>query len=308
MTRYGLLICIAIVVSPALAGCGASDQNGDRAGVTALRPVPSGKLSIGVTEAHLGDATADAGRGREQRLSRGGRVDPGAVRPPLGRRDGVAGGASCPGAEDTPDAGNVDGVASATLCLLNGERADRGLAALKVDRDLEHAALGHAGDMVEHQYFSHSGRDGSQIADRVRATGYLRSEDWIIGENLAWGTGAMGSPRAIVTAWMGSAGHRANILSAGYREIGLGVVAGNPASGSGGATYATEFGAVRVTDQAAVKPGARARARSQRAKAKSRRTRARRARARVALSPRSGRGRVIGRVSVSTRAAGLGTG
>ena len=108
---------------------------------------------------------------------------------------------------------------------------------------------------------------------------------------------------------MGSAGHRANILRAAYREIGLGVVAGNPASGSGGATYATEFGAVRVTDQAAVK--ARARARSQRAKAKSRRTRARRARARrarVALSPRSGRGRVIGRVSVSTRTAGLGTG
>jgi uncharacterized protein YkwD len=306
VSRYALLICIAVVASPVLAGCGASDSSGDRAGTTALRPVPSGKLSIGVTQARLGDATSDAGSGREQQLSHGGRVDPSVVRPSQGRRDGVAGGASCPGADDSPDSGNLEGIASATLCLLNDERAQRGMAALAVDPDLQQAARGHAGDMVQHSYFSHEGRDGSQIADRIRATGYLRSEDWIIGENLAWGTGAMGTPRGIVTAWMGSEGHRANILRAAYREIGLGVVAGNPASGSGGATYATEFGAVRVTDQAAVKT--RTRARTQRAKAKSRHARARKAKARAALSPHSSRGRVIGQVSVSANAAGLGTG
>jgi uncharacterized protein YkwD len=302
--RFALLLCVASVASFSLAGCGSSDSNGDRAGGPALRTAPSGKLSVGVTEAHLGDATADAGRGREQRLSHGGRVDPGATRPPAGGRDGVAGGASCPGAELSPDASNVATVSTATLCLLNGERADRGLTALSVDRDLERAALRHADDMVEHDYFSHSGRDGSQIADRIRATGYLRSEDWIIGENLAWGTGSMGSAKSIVSAWMASSGHRANILKAGYREIGLGVVAGNPAGGSGGATYASEFGTVRGSDQAAVKPGAR----SQRAaKAKSRRARARRARARrarVALSPGSSRARIVGRALVAG-AAGL---
>jgi uncharacterized protein YkwD len=301
MHRYALFVCLAFVASPVLAGCGTSDHSGDRAGGAALRTAPSGKLSVGVTEAHLGDATTDAGRGREQRLSRGGRVDPGATRPRAGGRDGIAGSADCSGAEISPDAGNVATVSTATLCLINGERTSRGLTALTADRSLERAALRHAGDMVEHRYFSHEGRDGSQIADRIRAAGYLRSEDWIIGENLAWGSGSMGNAQSIVAAWMASSGHRANILRAGYREVGLGVVAGNPESGSSGATYASEFGTVRVSDQAAVKPGARARA-----KAKSRRARSRARRARVALSPSSARAKVVGR-SAQAGASRLGS-
>lgn len=301
MHRYALLLCIAFVASFSLAGCSSSPGGGDHAGGVSPRPAPSGKLSIGATEAHLGDATADAGQGRAQRLSRGGRVDPGAKQAPVGGREGVAGEVSCPNSDLTPDAGNVGEIAAATLCLVNAERTSRGLAALKTDRSLERAALGHASDMVEHSYFSHSGRNGSQVADRVRATGYLRSADWIIGENLAWGSGSMGAPSSIVGAWMRSSGHRDNILRGGYREIGLGVVAGNPASGSGGATYASEFGAVRVSDQASV--------RSQRAKAKSRKAkaRARKARARVALSPGSRKGRLVGRVASEARAAGLGS-
>ena len=300
MHRYALLLFIALVASFSLAGCSSSPDSGDRAGGVAPRLAPSGKLSIGATEAHLGDATADAGQGRQQRLSRGGRVDPGAKKSPQGGREGVAGEVSCPNSELSPDAGNVGEVAAATLCLVNAERTSRGLAALKVDRSLERAALGHASDMVEHSYFSHNGRNGSEIADRVRATGYFRSADWIIGENLAWGSGAMGAPSSIVGAWMRSSGHRDNILRAGYREIGLGVVSGNPASGSGGATYASEFGAVRVTDQASV--------RSQRAKAKSRKAkaRARKAKAHVALSPGSRKGRLVGSVASKARAAGLG--
>jgi uncharacterized protein YkwD len=288
------------VAGLSLAGCSSSPDSGDRAGGVAPPLAPSGKLSVSATEAHLGDATADAGRGREQRLSRGGRVDPGAKKAPLGGREGVAGNASCPNADIAPDAGNVGEVAAATLCLLNAERTSRGLAALQVDKSLERAALGHAREMVVYTYFSHIGRNGSQLADRVRATGYLRSADWIIGENLAWGSGDMGAPSTIVGAWMRSSGHRDNILRAGYREIGLGVVAGNPASGSGGATYASEFGAVRITDQAGV--------RSQRAKAKakSRKARARKARARAALSPGSARGRLVGSVASKARAAGLG--
>ena len=100
--------------------------------------------------------------------------------------------------------------------------------------------------MVEHLYFSHDGRDGSQPAERIRASGYLSSGGgWRIGENLAWGTGELASPKAIMAAWMGSPGHRANILQPAYREIGFGVLAGNPSSrGGGGATFVTEFGFV----------------------------------------------------------------
>ena len=98
--------------------------------------------------------------------------------------------------------------------------------------------------MVEHSYFSHAGRNGSQPAERIRASGYLSSGgSWRIGENLAWGTGELASPKAIMAAWMNSAGHRANILQPAYREIGFGVLAGNPSSRSnGGATFVTEFG------------------------------------------------------------------
>ena len=85
--------------------------------------------------------------------------------------------------------------------------------------------------MVEHSYFAHEGRDGSQPAERIRAAGYLSSAGrWRIGENLAWGTGELATPKAIMAAWMDSAGHRANILQPAYREIGFGVLAGNPAS------------------------------------------------------------------------------
>lgn len=307
MRHRALLASIAAAASLGLAGCGASGDDARGIGGHAARQAaPGGALSVGVTDARLGDATTDSSGGHELRLSPGGRIDPAATRPVPRERDGIGAGASCPGADLFPDARNLAGVAASTLCLLNGERADRGLVALRVEADLQGAALGHAGDMVEHRFFSHSGLNGSQVIDRIRATGYLSgSAEWTVGENLAWGTGTLGTPRAIVTAWMGSAGHRDNILRAGYREIGLGVVAGNPTDGAG-ATYATEFGAVRrVTREASVRPSARTHARRAKSRARSRTRRARRAR--VALSPRSRRGRIIGRVAATARAAGLGT-
>jgi uncharacterized protein YkwD len=302
-----LLASIAAAASLGLAGCGASGDSAGRIGGATPRPAaPAGPLSVGVTAARLGDATTDSSGGRELRLSPGGRIDPAATRVLPRERDGIGAGASCPGTDVLPDAGDLAGVAASTLCLLNGERADRGLVALRVESDLQHAALGHAGDMVEHRFFSHTGLNGSQVVDRIRATGYLGgSAEWTVGENLAWGTGTLGTPRAIVTAWMGSAGHRDNILRDGYREIGLGIVAGNPTDGAG-ATYATEFGSVRrVTHEAAVRPSTRTHARRAKSRTRSRARRTRRAR--VALSPRSRRGRIIGRVAASARAAGLGT-
>ena len=117
-----------------------------------------------------------------------------------------------------------------------------------------------------------------------------------------------------MAAWMNSAGHRANILQPAYREVGFGVLAGNPASrDSGGATFVTEFGfidrAVRTSagrsrqhQLPAAPPPRRASAapppagpRALRARrARARRARARAARARAALAPRSRRGRIVG--------------
>ena len=59
----------------------------------------------------------------------------------------------------------------------------------------------------------------------MRAVGYISSSrvGYEVGENIAWGTLYLATPRAIVAAWMASPGHRANILDARYRETGIGV-------------------------------------------------------------------------------------
>jgi hypothetical protein len=100
--------------------------------------------------------------------------------------------------------------------------------------------------MVARQYFSHDSLDGRTFIDRLRAAGYIPSDQrWLVGENLAWGTGSLATARSIVAAWMNSPGHRENILRPQFREIGLGIAPGNPAASDGaGATYATEFGVI----------------------------------------------------------------
>jgi len=62
-----------------------------------------------------------------------------------------------------------------------------------------------------------------------------------VGENIAYGSGDRSSPRSIGAAWMNSPPHRANILRASFREIGIGLASGTPVSVRG-ATYTTDFG------------------------------------------------------------------
>jgi uncharacterized protein YkwD len=162
------------------------------------------------------------------------------------RRDGVGAGASCPNPGLAPAPDSLGAIAAATLCLLNGERADRGLAPLALNPQLSAGAGAYAQDLVAGSYFSHTGRDGSDLRTRVARTGYLRHDRaWALGENLAWGTGSLATPGSIMVAWMNSPGHRDNILNPEFREIGIGIVTGNPARADGaGATYATDFGAI----------------------------------------------------------------
>jgi uncharacterized protein YkwD len=152
---------------------------------------------------------------------------------------------ACAGADLTPDTSNLAQVESATLCLLNAERTSRGLAGLRANAQLRSAALEHSGDMVAHQYFAHEDRSGGGPEDRIYDAGYMpKYGPWVIGENIAWGTDYLSTPREIVRAWMNSTPHRHNILYTDFREIGIGVVLGVPDPTLGdGATYSTEFGA-----------------------------------------------------------------
>ena len=156
---------------------------------------------------------------------------------------------ACTGADATPTARSITMARSATLCLLNQQRAAHGLGRLRAHRSLQGAAQRYAGAMVRGGFFSHVSPTGSTLEQRIRqGTRYLaHALRYEIGENIAWGEGAMGKPRAIVASWMASPGHRANILRPTFREIGIGITPGAPISGLSGpaATYANAFGTRR---------------------------------------------------------------
>ncbi len=157
---------------------------------------------------------------------------------------GTARAAGCPHAGTAASAVTYSEAKAAVICLLNRRRAAHGMGALRSNAALQMAARRHTADMVHNGFFSHVGSDGSKPVTRIRRTGYLTGySTWGVGENIAWGTGSYGTPASIVTAWMHSPGHRANVLNARYRQIGVGVVPGAPEhpSASGG-TYTTDFG------------------------------------------------------------------
>jgi len=160
----------------------------------------------------------------------------------------VASAAACSGARSTPKSGNLAKIRSATRCLINVQRRRHGVRPVRADRDLRQAARRHARHMVVKDFFAHESPSGVQLVHRVRAAGYLRGADgWSTGENIAWGSGPLATPAATVRAWMGSPGHRANLLGRRFREVGVGIVPGAPVASVGrrAATYATVFGTVR---------------------------------------------------------------
>jgi uncharacterized protein YkwD len=150
--------------------------------------------------------------------------------------------AACTSASASVNTASKRALVRATLCVLNVERGKHHLRPLRLNRKLASAARGHSGSMASRHYFSHDSLNGASFLDRIRRTGYLRgARSWNVGENIAWGSGRLSTPRAIGRAWMNSPGHRANILSGSFRAIGIGIAAGTP-SGGGGATYTTDFG------------------------------------------------------------------
>jgi uncharacterized protein YkwD len=154
--------------------------------------------------------------------------------------------ATCANADLVANAGNLDQIRAAILCLHNQIRGRKGLPLLKGNTKLRRAAEGHSAEMVQKRYFDHTSPTGATMVDRILAAGYVRAnQGWILGENLEWGTGSMSTPRGAVDAWMNSAGHRANILKRGYRHMGIGITLGIPSGGRTGATITVDFGARR---------------------------------------------------------------
>jgi uncharacterized protein YkwD len=161
--------------------------------------------------------------------------------------------AACDGAAAAPS----DAAATAaTLCLLNEQRAAHGLPAFVESTPLDSASSDYARDMVDRGFFDHVSPGGGTMMDRIKASGWVAATNaWTVGENIAWGSGDLGTPASIVDGWMHSAGHRANILNGSFAEIGIGIAAGAPRPGiDGGGTYVTDFGSRGTATAASAKP------------------------------------------------------
>jgi uncharacterized protein YkwD len=105
------------------------------------------------------------------------------------------------------------------VTIVNQERAKVGCPAVTVDDRLTAAARAHSADMAARNYFSHTTPEGVDFATRITNAGYRWSG---AGENIAKG---QRTPQEVMTSWMNSDGHKANILNCGYKNLGVGVAA-----------------------------------------------------------------------------------
>ena len=121
-------------------------------------------------------------------------------------------------------------IESAVLAGVNYQRANAGVAALKSSSALFSAARGHSKDMAENNFFSHTGSNGSSPFTRMASAGFSFSS---AAENIYAGSGSNDSAGSAVGAWMGSSGHRENMLNPTYTYAGVGYWC-NPNSQYGG--------------------------------------------------------------------------
>jgi uncharacterized protein YkwD len=125
-------------------------------------------------------------------------------------------------------------VVARVLDLTNAERTKVGAAPLTLSVELTVAAQSYSAVLASSDCFEHTCGPMPDFADRDTAAGYV---GWTaIGENLA---GGYTTPEAVVAGWMASPGHRANILSASFTEIGVGVATGSRRFGM---CWTQEFG------------------------------------------------------------------
>jgi uncharacterized protein YkwD len=131
---------------------------------------------------------------------------------------------------------------AAVRCEVNAIRVANGLPPVGTTKALRVAAARHSKDMVRRHYFAHVSPSGQTVTARVRRAGYLDgARRYRLGENIGWGSGSLGTPAAIVQAWMNSPPHRAIILTADFRDVGVGIAAGAPQGGDG-RTYTLDVG------------------------------------------------------------------
>jgi uncharacterized protein YkwD len=119
--------------------------------------------------------------------------------------------------DSTDDTNDSDDFVQQVVELTNARRAEVGSPPLKLQDNLQNAAMWMAQDMAQHDYIRHTDRQGRDIPGRLNAFQYT---GWTgLAENIGAGRK---TPADIVQGWMDSPHHRDNLLNPDYREIGIG--------------------------------------------------------------------------------------
>lgn len=133
----------------------------------------------------------------------------------------------------------------ALLCLVNQERARRGLRPMRYNRRLSGVAKRHAGDLVRFKFVGHDSPTRGGLMKRVKRSGWARGRArWTFGEIMGDGLNRGGTPRRIMRAWMRRPIHSKAILHPRFTSMGVGAVYGRPRgsrSKRGGRTYVMTF-------------------------------------------------------------------
>ncbi|MBR5229676.1 MAG: hypothetical protein IKW01_02375 [Firmicutes bacterium] len=110
----------------------------------------------------------------------------------------------------------ASGMTAEVIRMTNENRQRAGLSSLSANSSLNRLAQLKAEDMAKNGYFSHTSPSYGSAFDMLKASGIAYRT---AGENIAKG---QKSAQSVMTGWMNSAGHRENIMSSSYTEIGVG--------------------------------------------------------------------------------------
>ncbi len=140
----------------------------------------------------------------------------------------------------------MNALQSGVLSDLNAIRRAHGLIPLRLSSSLSAAATQHSEEMASVGYFSHNSANGSSFDKRIaRYYPMGHAHYWSVGENLLWSSPDVDAAGAL-NMWMNSPDHRANILNARWRQIGISAVHVNAGPGVFGnspvTVITTDFG------------------------------------------------------------------
>jgi uncharacterized protein YkwD len=167
-------------------------------------------------------------------------VDSSTVLPPLPEL--IAPETACPGQSDESlSSASQEGTMG---CMINFARSKVGEASLAGVAPLNDSSDAKASDIVQCDDFSHEAC-GRAFTYWFQQDGYIQpSGCWTAGENIAWGTGELGTVRSILTAWVYSPEHLENMLSASFDQFGVGLEVGSLKGYPEAHVWVTHFGSL----------------------------------------------------------------